>query len=171
MPNRTHSGPLPFNVDLGGLEPDGRMDWSGFARVQRAFARKAWSWGLPVRQSYRDGGLVRVRQPAYVPQESDRMMLFDRRCLEAMGREDVPVGRFPRRDCVYALPSGQMTVHFSFADGSNPFVKFCPSVHDAIHELSKWARNYEIMPDMYRDTNNIAFYILAEKKSSGRRTG
>lgn len=162
MPAKTNNGPLPFNVDLGGLEPDPAMDWKGSARVQRAFARRAWSWGLPVRQSYRNGDLVRVRQPAYAPQE-DPMVPFDRACLAAMGREDGTERPFPRRNCAYALPSGQMTLHFSFADGSNPFVKFCSSVHDAFRELSKWSRNYVLMPDMYRDTNNIAFYILREK--------
>lgn len=159
----TKKGSIPFNRDLAGYEPEGCRDsWAGYVRVQRAFARKAWSWGLPVRQSYRSGPLERIRQPAYVPQDG-AMVLFDRACLAAMGREDEPMKSFPRRDCLYAVPAAQMTVHFSFADGSNPFVKFCVSEAEAIHEIWAWSKNYIIMPDMNRETHNIAFFILTEK--------
>jgi hypothetical protein len=56
----------------------------------------------------------------------------------------------------FYVPTDTRLIHFSFADGSNPYV-FRGSMLECMKELKKWARNYNITP--VKD----GFYVLEVK--------
>lgn len=151
---KTKTKPLPFHTDLNGRE-----------RVNRAFARKAWSWGLPVWQDSGKGAR-RLMPPDYV--DEDRLM-FNITCLEAMGLDGSRgyLTETERRKCIYLIPYGTMGVHFEFTDGSNPFVKYGTAV-ELIHEVWAWSRSHGVKPKYQNDSDggSIAYFTLEPFQAS-----
>lgn len=152
---KTRQKPLPFRQDLNGYE-----------RVTRAFARKAWSWGIPVWQDAGDGAKLLPR-PECVP-VGETKKAFDGQCL-AIGPwdEETQSGQFlPKhvRQCVYLVHFGVMTLHFEFEDGSNPFVKYGTAA-ELIYELQAWSYEYNIKAKASNDTHIAAFILRFHTKS------
>lgn len=147
--------PLPFHQDLNGYE-----------RVTRAFARKAWSWGIPVWQDAGDGAKL-LSRPGHVPVREAKNA-FDQQCLAAgPWNEDPRSGQFfPKhgRQCVYLIHFGLMALHFEFEDGSNPFVKYGTAI-ELIYELQAWSYLYHIKTKAASDTHIIAFMLRLRTRS------
>lgn len=144
---KTKQRPLPFHVDLNGWE-----------RVTRAFARKLWSWGIPV---FQDCGRGASRLPApYEAPAKDAKGGFDAACLSAAG-ENGPFTEALRRKCTYLVKSGTMALHFTFKDGSNPFVKYGQPV-ELLPELWAWSKRYAMRADPASDPS-IAQFELEER--------
>lgn len=143
--------PLPFHQDLGG----------GYERVTRAFARRAWSWGLPVLQNA-GRGAVRLGPPPKTPDPNAKAD-FDAACLSAGPWTGGMARRFTAghgRKCTYLMKHGAMALHFEFRDGSNPFLKYGTAA-ELLCELSSWSVRWTISP--VPGTDGIAGYILEEK--------
>lgn len=142
---RPKAKPLPFRVDLGGHE-----------RVNRALARKLWAWGLPVRIDAGNGAAL-LEKPAAVPEKTwpEPAGPFYAACLRAAPECAKPT-RY--RNAVFLVPSGPMCVHFEFADGSNPFVKY-GTYMELFHELRAWSTGYSIGVKA-SGTDRVAAFIL-----------
>lgn len=137
------SAPLPFHKDLNGSE-----------RVNRALARKLWSWGLPVRQDSGKGAVL-LEKPAGVPAAGAKAG-FDAACAAAAGKPYAPEAR----KCVYLIPWGRMALHLSFRDGSNPFVKY-GTAEELLYELQAWSHRYRIRPEA-GSVDSVASFMLDE---------
>lgn len=135
------SAPLPFRRNLNGSE-----------RVNRALARKLWSWGLPVRQDSGNGAVPLVK-PACVPAAGAKAG-FDVACAAAAGRPYAPEAR----KCIYLVPWDRMALHLSFRDGSNPFVKY-GTAEELLYELQAWSRGYRIRPET-SSADSVASFML-----------
>lgn len=151
MPKKNGT-PLPFHKDLGG----------GYERVTRAFARKAWSWGLPVLQDA-GRGAVRLGAAPRTPDPNAKAD-FDAACLAAgpwTGRAARQFTAGHGRKCVYLMKHGAMALHFEFEDGSNPFLKY-GSAAELLCELSAWSVRWLMRPRA-SDGDSVASYLLEEK--------
>lgn len=144
--------PLPFGTDLNGHE-----------RVTRPFARKAWSWGLPVRLDTGRGAVL-LKKPDKIP-EPDPKYRFDEACAAAMGLQSgTPMTESLKRRCVFLVPWGTMAIHFEFADGSNPFVKYGVAV-ELMPELYAWSRRWDIEP-LPGTHDAVSLFRLTERDAS-----
>lgn len=149
MPKK-RSKPLPFNQDLGGVQ-----------RINRALARKLWSWGLPV--SIDAGkGAVTLPRPGSIPENGPAGQdgPFRRACAAAATDSARPA---VWRDSIFLTPYGNMCLHFEFADGSNPFVKYGTPV-ELYYELQAWSHGYRITAAASTGTAMIAAFRLEEKR-------
>lgn len=61
------------------------------------------------------------------------------------------------RYIAYYVKPGNMMIHFSFSDGSNPYV-FRGDYKAILKEFARWEKNWDISPD-----TSTGFYTLTEK--------
>lgn len=149
---RMKKAPLPFGTDLNGYE-----------RVTRPFARKAWSWGLPVRLDTGRGAVL-LKKPDAVP-EPDAKDAFDEACVAAMGLQSgTPVTDAVKRRSVFLIHWGTMAIHFEFENGSNPFVKYGVAV-ELMPELYAWSRRWDIEP-VPGSSDGVSLFKLRERDAA-----
>lgn len=141
--------PLPFHKDLNGYE-----------RVTLPFARKTWTWGLPIRLDAGRGAVL-LKKPDIIPEDGPKDA-FDDACLAAMGLPSgTPFTVSLKRKCTFLLPWGVMGIHFEFEDGSNPFLKYGTAV-ELMPELYAWSRRWLIGP-VAGKTDAVSCFRLREK--------
>lgn len=152
MPRSNTKRP-PFNKDL-----------NGWQRIRRDQARLAWSWGLPV---YQDAGKGAVLLDAHGEAQAPKLRepdSFDKACARAIG-DGRPFTKSIRDRCIYLIPHGTMTLHFTFTDGSNPFVKYA-TWQELVYELQAWSHTHRLTP-LGSHASRCAAYSLADKRSPG----